>query len=502
MNRTHGVRSALWITFAAVAATFAVVAACARSVDPEASDFGDASVDVGSDAGTDGPPALGTVSDGSLNECVNLQCRQKVCPGGGKTTVSGFVWDPARLNPLYNVVVYVPNAPLGPLARGVTPGAPCSCDALYSGQPIATALTDAKGHFVLENVPVGSDVPLVVQIGKWRRQFTIGPVEACKDNPQPYDRFTLPKNKDEGDIPNIAVSTGSADSLECLLRRIGLDPKEFVAGEGTPEGGHVHVFRGDEHDGGILAEEIPDTVPSAPKSRDALWTSSASLMKYDIVLLSCEGRPTEDTKPAFLAEYTSAGGRVFAEHYHHAWLRSGAPFDTANVATWSDSDGGDAYRDPIEATIVTTLPDGNPFPRGVAMNEWMKSVNGLLGGKLRIKEARHNALVGAANPVSQSWIVADDAAAPPSTQYFSFDMPLDAGLDERGLSKVCGRVVFSDLHVGADARDYESSVGKVVPSGCSSRDLSGTEKALEFMLFDLSSCVEPVSSAPKPPPIR
>src|SRR6266404_8626488 len=47
--------------------------------------------------------------------CTKGRCRQPACPGGQKTTVTGIVFDPAGRVPIYNVAVFVPNAPLKPL---------------------------------------------------------------------------------------------------------------------------------------------------------------------------------------------------------------------------------------------------------------------------------------------------------------------------------------------------------------------------------------------------
>jgi hypothetical protein len=60
---------------------------------------------------------------------------------------------------------------------------------------------------------------------------------------------------------------------------------------------------------------------------------------------------------------------------------------------------------------------------------------------------------------------------------------------------MCGRFVYTGLHVaaaasGAHARDTKSTF----PSQCKPGELSPYEKAIEFMLFDLSSCLIPEQS--------
>ena len=429
-------------------------------------------------------------TSGDGKPCVGLQCQQVACPAGASTTVSGTVYDPAGKNPLYNIAVYVPNDAVQPLPSGAT----CdNCANLYTGSPIASALTDAAGKFRLENAPAGVDIPLVVQVGKWRRQFKLATVAACQDNPQADKLLRLPRNRSEGDIPNIAVSTGGSDTLECLLRRVGVDASEFVPG-GSPQG-RVQIFQGhSDKDSGDVST-APNTAPPAPRSFAALWNSVDSLLRFDIVLLSCEGEETQHMNQQALHDYADMGGRVFASHYHYAWFNTG-PYANENLATWKKG-GNDIGK--INAEIVTTLSSGQPFVKGQALQSWLGTVGALQNGKLPIEDAKHNADISAANMPSQTWIVADqEAKAPSAVQYFSFNTPTTPTVGADFAAGTCGRVVFSDLHVGAASGDEPK---QPVPQSCADDELSPQEKALEFMLFDLSSCITPDTGTPTPPPI-
>ena len=116
--------------------------------------------------------------------------------------------------------------------------------------------------------------------------------------------------------------------------------------------------------------------------------------------------------------------------------------------------------------------------------------NGVPAGDLSIYSPRYNASVGPSNKPSQPWIQAAS-----STMYFSFDTPIQTGPlpPDQTSYNYCGRAVFSDLHVGGDPSTSDSSPP---PGGCDNTNLSPQERALEFMLFDLSSCVIPDTMAP------
>ncbi len=369
-----------------------------------------------------------------------------------------------------------------------------TCADLYTGVPIASAVTDAAGNFLITGAPDGSNMPLVLQIGKWRRQLRIPSVPPCVNTALPDRTLTLPKNGSEGDLPQIAISTGSSDSIECLLNRIGVDRAEYVPGAGTV--GHIHIFKGDD--------AAPDTSPPAPGAYRSLWDSAAHVAPYDMILLSCEGHSPAHREPAAPLRRTTPprGGAVLApEHSHYVW-RS-APTRSARRTSPNGRAASTKVGSASRPTIVTTTTTGQPFARGEAFYEWLNRAGALFGGQLPIESPpSYNAYVTSTNPASQPWIVVNNSLG--ATLEFSFETPLQPGpVSPRAIGLPqpgqCGRVAFSDMHVGLVASDYGSGRGNVTPAGCATGDLSPQEKAIEFALFDLTSCVTPGSGAQEPP---
>ncbi|MES1185040.1 MAG: carboxypeptidase-like regulatory domain-containing protein [Myxococcales bacterium] len=459
--------------------------------------------DAGGSASSSGSPSFGgdlNVGNDLHRACKGLSCLKVDCPADSSpstTSVSGVVYDPAGRVPLYNAVVYVvdPATMLKPLSQR----AQCeACAAHFPESATAVTLTNANGSFRLTDMPAGKNVPLIIQLGKWRRVVTIPMVAPCSDTRLPADLTRLPRNSSEGDLPKIAVTTGGSDALECLLKKIGVDVDEFTPDSGN---GRVNLYAG---------YRASNTINVGGKSQplrpaEELWASSDRMLDYDMILMGCEGEgslwktpdevvPTDPPplpRPAAMQlevrKYADLGGRIFGSHWHHRWINSDdttpdAPYPPSGppVATFSRSSGG--------VDDLTVSVDAS-FPKGLAFRDWLVNVNAsTTPGSLDLRKLEHS--VDSVDPtLARRWIYGVDPGGkvggtrvPDMVQYFSFTTPVGA--------PECGRMVFSDLHVSFGGGDDAATP---FPDRCNASpdgELSPQEKALEFMIFDLSSCIQ------------
>lgn len=433
---------------------------CGMAVDNcgNAIDCGSLTCPEGEVCGGDGANRCGKGGSGNQDRCDDQEV----------TTLSGVVRTPRGANgePLYGALVYIPKteAEIPPLEDGIS----CQrCEDQVPPIAIAHAITGPDGAFTLTNIPSG-DVPLVIQIGKWRRKIDVE-VTPCVDNVLSGDQTRLPRRHHEDsvydNIPMIAVSTGQVDGLECVLRKMGVDDSQFSDPWGP---GRIHFYRGSRSAGATYSSQTP--------SESELVGDLQTLQTYDAVLLGCQaGETTRDPADVQrLVQYADAGGRIFATHFSRDWLRYEQPF--AGTAQWSGSGQG-------HNSAVGRVDES--FQKGQDFAAWLRNVGAgsLSGGhtQLTIQEAR---LSVNAVQTAQRWIYLPQSD---HVQHMTFNTPVEAPPAQQ-----CGRVVFSDFHVTTGTHS-----GRTFPSHCGSSNLTAQEKVLAFMLFDLASCIQ--DDVPPPP---
>jgi len=435
-------------------------------------------------SGTGGSLGVGTTPGVNFGQ-------QVTCTGGAHTTVTGTVYDPAGKVPLYNAVVYIRSRDLEPISDGVTCG---KCDGTASGGPVAAAITDAAGKFVLSDTPAGTNIPLVIQIGKWRREVTIPSVASCTETALTDPNLTrLPRNQSEGHLPQMAVTTGHSDALECLLRKIGVDDQEFTVDSAT---GRVHMFVGCDAGNGFGANKFSAALGGGTFAPAAsLWADRAKLARYDILLFSCEGSQCAANKEPYLPNikgYADQGGKLFLDHLHFYWLNH-------NEDSWQSSadypGAGGNLPTPFDVKVDSS------FPKGSAFADWLVNVRAsTTRGAISILGAQFS-VRATMKPMTQQWIYTDQNPLDTSHQaveYMTMNTPVEQAVTSP--ESQCGRVVLTDLHVSSASQE-SSHAETPFPGGCKLGDLTAQEKALEFMFFDLSSCVQPESATPVPPSI-
>jgi hypothetical protein len=409
--------------------------------------------------------------------CEGLQCKIVDCAATGRppTSLSGRVMAPNGTLPLYGVTVYVPTSPPGPLPEGVQCG---NCAQDLPGGAAAQTITDEHGRFVLADVPVTADLPLVIASGKWRRQVVIPAVSECADTPLAEADTRLPRSSAEGDLPRIAITTGDADALECLVRKLGIADTELSTEGGA---GRVHLYNGNG------ANRFKAGFPGgagAFAAAPTLWGSPAKLGAYDIALFSCEGAQYPGTKPQAALEavrdYAGRGGRVFLSHWHNIWV-GGDPNSSYGIPEWKTIGTWD-YNAPQDRSTTMAEVD-QTVAKGAAFATWLQSVGASTTlGRISVSGARYTLKANAPDR-SDRRVYVDPALSNGyvSVQNLEFSTPNDLPKEQR-----CGKVVFSDMHVSSNS---SSKASTPFPDGCSAAPLTPQEKALAFILFDISTCV-------------
>ena len=450
---------------------------------------------------------------GSANVCGVPPCtsglclQQMACTGMAPTTITGTVTAPGHdqtatwgtPDPIYNALVYIPNGSAGSPTYGVQPfpaGVSCdTCSSLVTGNPLISTLSAVDGTFTLTNAPCGTDIPIVIQLGRWRRQLTIPSVACCANTALTNYETHLPRDQVgsagdvRSDIPLMAFSTGDVDTLHCVLRQIGIADTEFTNPTGT---GRVRFYV----DNGAV---INSSTPAA----STLYGSAAELDKYDMVFFECVGGQEQKSlaNQQNVINYANAGGRIFATHYSYVWLTNDTGTVASNTAPapWYQTaqwEVNQSSADSATGLIDTTLQnDANTQTRRQAFAQWLKNVGASTTlGQITVNVVRNdfNSVSSAAATMTgapaQRWIY--------TTSYplhYTFDTPIAYSPDPPPTTQ-CGRVLYSDFHV-SDA----TSGGDTFPSECTAGKMTPQEKTLEFMMFDLASCVgsQVVTCTPK-----
>ncbi len=447
---------------------------------------------------------------GSDPACTGLCTNVAACTPTTQTKITGTVYAPNGIEPLYNALVYIPTGAIAAIPDGLQ----CDRCGTTSDTAFRTARTGPDGKFTLTNVPSGINYNVVIQLGKWRKVIPITGMTACTTRALSSAETSLPKNKSQGSIPKMAVSTGSVDSLECVLRKIGVDAAEFTNSSGT---GRIHLYRSN----GVF---INDGTSLGLTANDL--TSDVNRLKtYDLVLFGCEAREFASQKSnqekGNLKSYADAGGRLFMTHLNYGWLYNYSPFST--TAPWNVAQPRPTAVGPTGNQKALTGVIDTAFPKGLAFSQWIGATTVSIGDSRHDIDNVVTADYGASAPwpasyASQRWIYSNsqtstggNPAVPKGTvQHYTFNTPVGLTAD-----KQCGRVAFSDFHVDgffaayngatactADANcrsgdkcmviDFDTGQKACVQSftnGCAYGPLSAQEKILEFMIFDASSCI-------------
>lgn len=419
--------------------------------------------DAGGGAEAPRPPGAGGGPTGSSGaSCQGLECLRMDC-GAGKprTSVSGRITAPNGIDPVHDALVYVP--------QGVSefpPAVQCEvCDQPLGGAPVAVTHSSVDGTFRLEDVPVTGGISVVVQKGRFRKILSVSPA-ACSDTPLSADQTRLPRNQNEGSLPKMAVGLGDYDQIECVLRSIGIDLQEFTPSSGK---GAVHLY------GNTAGGEF-----------EALLSDLQKLQQYNLVFINCSANlfdhlSRKDTIAQNLYDYVNAGGRLYVTDWSYDYLEQVSQF---SPYIYFANGGSMTLPQPPHAAAFASQTQ--PFDATVddpTLADWLRGTGAIQGSTVVIQDLIVN------------WVLMQSAMQPgyPAQTWVSgfthgANRPLTVTFDYNG----CGKVLYSSYHTREPGG--ANLLGASFPGYCKSTatTMIAQEKILEYLIFQISSCVGPI----------
>lgn len=402
------------------------------------------------------------------------------CAFAQTTTISGTVYDPRAANalPLPNVLVYASTTPVTPVNIPAS-GVQCLTVQTPAGaNVVAYTYTAVDGTFTLQNIPENANYTVVIQAGKWQRQFS----EPVGDTPLTSLVLNMPANHTQGSMPMIAIVTGAADGAECVLLDMGISQSEFTDDtQTTNPGGYIHLYQGGASTGAAIS-------PSTPT--ETVLTQSTNLLGgYDMVMFPCQGTNStaalSTASQTNLVDFANAGGRLFATHYSYVYLDPAAPYDAQfpAVADWTTTS-----EQSIGIGVGTVSTD---FSDGATLAQWLQNSDATVAStsdQIDINDLRTD--VGSVIAPTQSWLTLNSGSYSSQTGNPVMQMTFNAPVGAPAANQ-CGRVMYNDYHVITPAVGIAA---KTFPNECPTgpNGMSAQEKMLEYALFDLSSFVQPV----------
>jgi len=428
------------------------------------------------------PPLLSIDMTVGKPQCVGLGCKIAECPPtGSDTVVYGKVTAPNGVDPIREAIVYVPSSGMPEEFPGEVS---CEvCNSPIGGTPVTQAITGIDGTFELRRVPVTDGTPIVIQKGRWRKTTRIQ-VNKCERQALSAEDARLPRSQNEGGIPRMAVAVGNWDAIECVLRGVGLSDQEFSAPNGS---GTVHLYDnrvdGDGAPGGVNVRQ--------------LLTNLTKMKQYNLIFLNC----SDDTNSASLlndpkvrknlVDYVAAGGRMYVTDWSYDFV--GQPPEFAPYICFND-----------DKPCTDLSPHGRfsatgAFRTGSVNPLWAEIDQSHLGGRnlaawmSMLPDPSPGGKVKVVDDVG-SWVLmrqtAQDQTKYPSTTWLwgtikgqrrpvtvTFDYPA---------TQACGKVLYATYHT------REHSDSGLFPAYCPKTKLIAQEQVLEYLIFEISSCIGPI----------